>query len=67
MRKDFFYNGPVVFVVTAYDENGVLVGTVFKSIKNNTLAIGENKIALDFKLPENFNKLKAMIWTSFGN
>lgn len=65
VQKNFFYNGNVVFVVAAYDENGVLTGIVSKSIKNNKLAIGENIIAMDFKLPDNFSEFKAMIWTSF--
>ena len=65
VEKNFFYDGDVSFIVTVYDENGALVGMAVRNMRDNTLAVGENKISIDeIELPENFAEVKAMVWTS---
>ncbi|MGN0106196.1 MAG: hypothetical protein ACI4A5_00690 [Hominilimicola sp.] len=65
VEKNFFYNGDVVFVVAMYGEDGMLMKVAVRNMRDNTLAVGENKISIDeIELPENFGFVKAMIWTS---
>lgn len=65
VEKNFFYNSDVVFIVAMYDTNGVLMNVAVRNMRDNTLAVGENKISIDeIALPENFGSVKAMIWTS---
>lgn len=66
VEKNFFYNSDVVFVVAVYAEDGQLLDVAVRSYRDNTLAVGENKIAIELDLPENFAEIKAMIWTSLG-
>lgn len=64
VEKNFYYNGDVVFVIALYDESGALAGVKQRSMRDNTLAIGENKISIDFELPQSFASSKIMIWTA---
>ncbi|MDO5398834.1 MAG: hypothetical protein Q4G33_12990 [bacterium] len=68
VEKNFFYSGDVVFVVAMYDTNGVLMNVAIRNMRDNTLAVSENKISIDdVELPEDFGSVKAMVWTSLGN
>lgn len=65
VEKNFFYDGDVSFIVAVYDENGALAGLAIRNMRDNTLAVGENKISIDeIELPDNFAEVKAMVWTS---
>lgn len=64
IEKNFFYSGDIIFLIAVYDDEGVLLGTKMRNMHDNTLALGENKIAMELDLPNNFAEVKAMIWTS---
>ncbi|MBR0366107.1 MAG: hypothetical protein IJH94_04825 [Clostridia bacterium] len=64
VQKDFFYNGDVVFIITAYDENNRMIATATRSVHNNTYAIGESRISVNMELAESVDSVKAMVWTS---
>lgn len=65
VEKNFFYNSDVVFVVAVYADDEQLIDVAVRSYRDNTLALGENKISIDeIALPEDFESVKAMIWTS---
>lgn len=59
--KNYFYNGNAVFVVTAYDESGILRDAFVKSVNAKAVATKtETDILLGYPLPEAFN---ADTWT----
>ncbi|MGN0164296.1 MAG: hypothetical protein ACI4EA_12080 [Candidatus Ornithomonoglobus sp.] len=65
VEKNFFYSGDVVFIAAMYDENGTLIKTAVRNMRDNTLAMGENKISInEIELPESFGSVKVMVWTS---
>lgn len=66
VNKNFFYNGDVVFIVAVYGDDGQLLKVGVRSYRDNTLALGENKIGINVELPEEFAQVKAMVWTSLG-
>lgn len=66
VEKNFFYSGDVTFIVAVYGENGELLDVAVRSYRDNTLALGENKIAIELDLPESFGEVKAMVWTSLN-
>ena len=59
--KNYFYNGNAVFVVTAYDENGILHDAFVKSVNAKAIPTKtDTDIILGYTLPEAFN---ADTWT----
>lgn len=68
VRKNFYYNGDVVFIVALYDTNNALTQVAVRTMHDNTLGVGENSISIDpINLPSDFGAVKAMVWTSLGN
>lgn len=65
VEKNFYYSGDAAFIVALYDADGALIDIASRSMRDNTLAVGENRISIDdIELPEDFGSVKAMIWTS---
>lgn len=62
------YNEDVVFIMTFYDQENKLIGSYSKKANAKNLKAGENEIAIDYTLPENYDKntgsAKIMAWTA---
>lgn len=55
--KNYFYNGNAVFVVAAYDENGILRDAFVKSVNAKAIPTKtDTDIILGYALPEAFNQ-----------
>lgn len=68
VEKQSDYNDNITFIIALYDENGVFVGSYAKKTNGKNLQVGENEIALDYTLPEGFDKetgsAKIFVWTT---
>lgn len=62
------YKDDVVFIMTFYDADGKLVGSYSKKANAKNLKTGENEIAIDYTLPDSYDKstgtAKVAAWTS---
>ncbi|MCD8180049.1 MAG: hypothetical protein LUF26_01010 [Firmicutes bacterium] len=56
VNKNFYYTDDVTFVVAVYDENGEVTAAAVKKAYGDQLSLGENKIAINLTLPEDFDK-----------
>lgn len=63
VQKDFFYNEKVTFVLAAYDASNKLLNAYVKEMYGESLVLGENKVSVDFTIPEDFNIVKTFVWT----
>ncbi|MCC8168846.1 MAG: hypothetical protein LIO59_00385 [Oscillospiraceae bacterium] len=70
VNKNFYYNDDVTFVVEVYDENGAMTAVKTKKAYGDQLSLGENKIAINLTLPEDFDKttdtIKAYVVTNLS-
>lgn len=62
------YKDDVVFIMTFFDADSELIGSYTKKVNAKNLKTGANEIAIDYILPENYDKetgiAKIMAWTS---
>lgn len=70
VTKEFNYTDSVVFLITVYDDNGILKGVMHLNKFGDSMSVGENELTLDYKLPDGFNpdtwRINVMAWTSLG-
>ncbi len=61
------YSDSAVFILAIY-RNNKLMGTVTKEMSGDSMSVGENEIALDYKLYDGFDPetdvIKAFVWTT---
>lgn len=70
VNKNFYYNDDVTFVVEVYDADGKVTAVKTKKAYGDQLSLGENKIAVNLTLPEDFDKttdtIKAYVVTNLS-
>ena len=70
VNKNGDYNDDAAFVVVLYDSNDKIVGSYVRNTTGKNLKLGENEVAIDYKLPTGYDtetgKAKVFVWTSLS-
>ncbi len=68
VKKNFYYNDSVTFIIAIYGPEGELKGVSMRSGYGDSYNIGENEVTFDFTLPADFDPstdtISTFVWTS---